>query len=186
MWSILLYPLLALASYALCDFFLVEKSPRQETDYTRVKRIFSNVRRINQGAHASSTPLWITGKSLLQTAHTIINYKRRRWIDWYYTPEKLGENHMALPYYYNGSWYKAILPKPEENISRVISISSGPNDITSLMKGYIGPDGNFGNIPVSPAMFGHESLTIKFMAPSGVKEVTFRQQEIIDLQPALQ
>jgi hypothetical protein len=111
-------------------------------------------------------------KTILQSGRQLVTY---------YISQKLVEvngKYVTLHYPYGVHWYKLRF-KRKLGPCRIVDIKDEhENNVTEVIKTYLGPSYDFHGIPTTPYCLGYESLTFEYMNGTNRQ---FKNQEIICL-----
>ena len=194
MWDLIFYVTFAATSIYTWDFVFTEKSYHGEiphTDASRVAELYSKIKTIKKsqvpsGGSAPST--WDVIKLHVQTGvetgKTLAKYKYQRFMNQYYTPKKIGEHLIVLPYYFGGTWWNALVQHSSKT-SNVIKItctypdSSDPKDVTNEIKPVMGPSEDFYGQRITPEQLGYPRLTFTRLVDGAVQVQEYSPAEII-------
>jgi hypothetical protein len=210
MWDLIYYAVFAAASIYCWDFSVNTKSYHGEdavTDLSRVKTLYKNIKAIKTSTKRDASNEVVIGYDLsydnlwkvydclrlniqvgFETCKTLAKYKYHKAMTQYYSPERLGNDLLVIPYYVSGRWHKALV-KHVSRTPRVLKIMSYnpdgqyPNgkDVTNEIREYIGPNEDFYCQAVSPSMFGYGTLTFTMLTNGKVSTQSVAPFETIDL-----
>lgn len=98
----------------------------------------------------------------------------------YFDPRvsKLGKNKYEIKYIIGNRMYKFHIKKSRGPSSILQIIDENYNDVTKLVKPYLGPNNNFHNIKYTPESLNFDELV--FQMTTG-DELTFKNSQIIEL-----
>lgn len=177
--------------YYVHDFFYVPKKELDKepcTDAENVKKLYKSIKLIEKTKRKISNEQFLfILYCMYQTFISVAKFKYTIFLSKRYSPEKLGKHFIAVPYYMNNIWYKAVLPhhiKKVPKITKVMSIDSKgfSKDITKSIKEYLGPNEDFNHQFISPRDLGFNELEFSIFSTTGyVLKHNFKESEIIRL-----
>ena len=91
-----------------------------------------------------------------------------KWINGWVTNKvskyfvEIESNSYTVHYPYGVRWYRIRIPRVLGPTSYVTKITADGEDVTTCVKGLMGPSNNFHNQPVSPESLGYHSITFEF------------------------
>lgn len=88
--------------------------------------------------------------------------------------------HYGYKYYLRGKIYKFMVPK--KVVTTSVDIYHNDVNVTSKLSAYLGPNNDFHELPLTPLMFGYDSLTFKIYDYNGLnadRYVHFKDNEVI-------
>lgn len=181
MWGYLYAFIGCYLSYCTYNIFFVEHESGKGTEAQQIRKLYKGIRQIKNSQKYASSYL-LTLDSIKETAITIYKYKKKQLYTLIVSPRKLGEHYVTVPYYMNNTWYKAIIPRHIAKGNKLVKVvhpvivSKGfagkeiveTRDVTSEIRGYMGPNEDFHQQIVTPGLFNYDQLEFQMLTPLGI------------------
>ena len=158
--------------YSVYDlFFTYDKNDIDRiNNYQKIKKIYKNINDINTVKYTDISKPKIIFYSVVDTFKTIVKFKYIKIVSNMYSPKRLTKNLVYVPVFINNNWYYSIFHKHISKIPVVKKVKHNDNDVTDIVKKFLGPNEDFSGHEITPEDLGYDNLQFEIII-LGKKEV---------------